>query len=91
MLRLRPLDPDESQTLSFDVSAKWLSSFDPARNQWVIEPGTYKAYISKSSDINGVYPVTFTVNDEVVVGQTTPGALALPDGLTASDFEINYN
>ena len=85
------LDPDESQTLSFDVSAKWLSSFDPARNQWVIEPGTYKAYISKSSDINGVYPVTFTVNDEVVVGQTTPGALALPDGLTASDFEINYN
>jgi beta-glucosidase len=85
------LSPAESQKLSFDVPAKWLSSFDVTRDQWVIEPGTYKAYISKSSDVEGVYPVTFTVNDEVVVSQTTPGALALPDGLIASDFETDFN
>jgi len=84
------LDPAESQTLWFDVSARWLASFDPERNRWLIEPGIYKAYVSKSSDIEGVDPVTFKVKDEIVVSQTTPGALALPDGLVPADFETNY-
>ncbi len=83
------LAPTESQTLYFDVSAKWLSSFDASSNQWVIEPGIYRAYISQSSDIDGVYPVTFTVDSEIVVGHTTAGALALPDGI--GDFETVHN
>lgn len=81
------LAPEESQKLSFEVSAKWLSSFDSSRNEWVIEPGTYRAYISKSSDIEGVNPVTFTLDNEIVVSQATDGVLALPDGLVPSDFE----
>ncbi len=84
------LGPTESQTLSIDVSAKWLSSFDPARNQWVIEPGDYKAYISKSSDVDSIEPIIFKVKEEVVVSQTTPGALALPNGLRPADFETRY-
>ncbi len=83
------LEPGESQTLSLDVSAKWLSSFDPASNQWVMEPGVYKAYISNSSDIKDIHPVTFAVKDDIVVSQTMPGALALPKGLTPSDFETS--
>ncbi|WP_164743960.1 beta-glucosidase family protein [Saccharospirillum alexandrii] len=83
------LAPAEDQTLVFDVTAKWLSSFDPARNQWVVEPGLYRAYISKSSETDGVYPVTFSVTSEIVVDETTPGALSLPD--TVGDFETVHN
>ena len=78
------IDPSNSQTLSFNISAKWLSSFDPAKSQWVIEPGVYKAYISDSSDIKGAYPLAFTVKDEIVVSQTMPGVLALPNEMSPS-------
>ena len=50
------------------------------------QPGAYKAYISNSSDVTGVEPISFTVSKEIVVSNTTPGALALPAGVTASDF-----
>ncbi|MCG3729375.1 beta-glucosidase [Vibrio cincinnatiensis] len=84
------LAPGETQKLDFGVSAKWLSSFDTDNDQWVIEPGQYKAYISKSSDVNGVYPVTFTVSSEIVTAQATAGVLALPNDLIPADFETSF-
>ena len=75
-----------SETLTFNIPAKLLASFDPDNNQWIVEPGAYKAYISNSSDVTGVEPISFTVSKEIVVSNTTPGALALPAGVTASDF-----
>lgn len=80
------LQPGGSQKLTFTIPAKTLASFDPQKNQWIVEPGTYKAWISPSSDINGRDPVTFNVSKEIVVSETTPGALALPAGVNASDF-----
>ena len=80
------LEAGTSETLTFNIPAKLLASFDPDNNQWIIEPGAYKAYISNSSDITGVEPISFTVSKEIVVSNTTPGALALPAGVTASDF-----
>ncbi len=80
------LDAGASEKLSFNIPAKLLASFDPDNNQWIVEPGTYQAYISNSSDISGVEPVSFTVSKEIVVSNTTPGALALPSGVAASDF-----
>lgn len=75
-----------SQKVTFTIPAKLLASFDPDTNQWIVEPGTYKAYVANSSDVSGVTPVTFSVSKEIVVSSTTPGALALPTGVSTSDF-----
>lgn len=75
-----------SQKLTFNIPAKLLASFDPDNNQWIVEPGTYKAYISNSSDVSGIEPVTFAVSKEIIVSNTTPGAMALPAGVSTSDF-----
>ncbi len=75
-----------SQTLTFNIPAKLLASFDSANNQWIVEPGVYKAYISPSSDVSTTEPVTFTVSNEIVVSKTTPSALALPEGITEASF-----
>lgn len=79
------LNAGGSQKLTFNIPAYILASFDEDNNQWIIEPGTYKAYISASSDISGVAPISFTVDKQVVVEDTTPGALALPSGLSDTD------
>ena len=75
-----------SEKVTFTIPAKLLASFDPDNNQWIVEPGTYKVYVSNSSDVSGVTPVTFTVSKEIVVSNTTAGALALPAGVSTSDF-----
>ncbi|SJL82542.1 beta-glucosidase [Vibrio palustris] len=89
--KTKQLEPATRQKLTFNIPAKWLASFDATRNQWIIEPGVYKAYISQSSDVDGVDPVTFTVNNELVVSKTTAGALALPGSMIASDFETDFH
>jgi len=71
------LAPDASQALTFDIPAETLASFDETSNQWIVEPGEYKVFISASSDVTGVEPITFTVDQEILVEQTTPGAMAL--------------
>ncbi len=83
------LSAGASEKLTFNIPAKLLASFDPTNNKWIVEPGTYKAYVSPSSgkaDISAATPVSFTVNKEIVVSSTTPEALALPDGVDASSF-----
>ncbi|WP_432454012.1 MULTISPECIES: beta-glucosidase [unclassified Agarivorans] len=80
------LNAGESQTLSFNISAETLASFDAEHHQWIVEPGTYRVYVSPSSDVSNVAPLTFSVNHEIVISETTPGALALAEGVVASDF-----
>ncbi|WPC72014.1 glycoside hydrolase family 3 C-terminal domain-containing protein [Aeromonas hydrophila] len=75
------LAPGASEQLSFTIPASILASFDEASNQWIVEPGRYSAYISPSSDVSASTPVSFTVSKEIVVSNTTPGALALPAGV----------
>ena len=80
--KTKMLDAGSSQTLTFNIPAEVLASFDDANNQWIIEPGTYKAYISPSSDVSATEPVTFNVSNKIVVSNTTSGALALPSDVT---------
>lgn len=86
------LQAGESETLTFTISAETLASFDPDNNQWIVEPGSYSVYIAPSSDVFGdvfgeaVSPVTFTVESEIVVSETTPDTLALPDGISTDSF-----
>lgn len=80
------LAASESETLTFSISAQTLSSFDSANNQWIIEPGTYNVYVAPSSDVSNTQPVTFTVSKEIVVSNTSPSALALPEGITEASF-----
>jgi beta-glucosidase len=47
--KTKTLRPDESQTLSFTLTAKDLESFDSARSAWVTEGGTYKVKIGASA------------------------------------------
>ncbi|MCH7372415.1 glycoside hydrolase family 3 C-terminal domain-containing protein [Aeromonas sp. MR16] len=79
-----------SETLSFEIPASWLASFDNANNEWIIEPGTYKVYVAPSSEVAAIAPQTFTVSSKLVVSKTTPGALALPAGVTEASFETQY-
>ena len=78
------LDAGASEKLTFNIPAKILASFDPGSNQWIVEPGTYKAYVSPSSDVSETTPVTFNVDKEIVVSTTTSGALALENGVDAT-------
>jgi beta-glucosidase len=43
------LQPGESQTLAFDISARNLASFDSASSSWVAEAGKYSVKIGASS------------------------------------------
>lgn len=85
------LNAGQSETLTFSISAKTLASFDADNDQWIVEPGKYLAYIAPSSDVSGAdfgkatTPVTFTVDDQIVVAETTPDTLALQDGIRQSD------
>ena len=74
-------------TLNFEIPAYLLASFDQSANQWIIEPGSYKVYIAPSSDVSSVTPLTFTVSNEIVVADTTAGALALPSTVDSSKFD----
>ncbi|WP_321273855.1 glycoside hydrolase family 3 C-terminal domain-containing protein [uncultured Vibrio sp.] len=65
------------QTLTFDISAETLASFNEASDQWIIEPGTYTAYVGNSSSLDGSQTVTFSIDNEIVVSATTPGTIAL--------------
>lgn len=79
-----------SETLNFEIPASWLASFDNANSEWIIEPGVYKVYVAPSSEVGSVTPQTFTVSSKLVVSKTTPGALALPAGVTEASFETQY-
>ncbi|RSM22260.1 beta-glucosidase [Aeromonas salmonicida] len=79
--KTKQLAPGAAEQLSFTIPASILASFDEASNQWIVEPGSYSAYISPSSDVSATTPVTFTVSKEIVVSSTTPGTLALPEGV----------
>ncbi len=65
------------QQLTLNISAETLASFDPESNQWIIEPGRYVAFVSSSSDVYGIQPVRFTVDQEIVVSETTPNTMEL--------------
>jgi beta-glucosidase len=66
----------DSQTLTFGLNLKTLASFDTENDQWIVEPGLYKVYVSPSSDVSKVKPLRFRIFRKIVVADTTPDALA---------------
>ncbi len=80
------LAPGESQPLTFTVPVSVLASFDQNSDQWIVEPGNYSVYVAPSSEVSDITPVTFNVASEIIVSQTTPDAMALPEGVEASSF-----
>lgn len=62
------LRPGQSQTISFDLGASDLASFDTAASSWVAEAGTYTVKVGASSaDIRA--SGTFEVKRETVAGK----------------------
>jgi beta-glucosidase len=63
-----PLQPGQSQTLTFDLKATDLASFDTARSSWIADAGTYTLKVGASSaDIRSTG--TFDVSKEIVAGK----------------------
>ena len=60
------LQPGESQTLSFDIGAEDLASYDTNRESWVAEPGSYTVKIGASST-NIKQSAPFSLAKEIVV------------------------
>jgi beta-glucosidase len=74
------LAPGASQTLTFQLAALDLASFDPVRTAWVAEPGTYTVAIGAScADTRQTAP--FEVKQEIMV-EKTHKALAPPAAFT---------
>ena len=49
------LNPGETKTVSFEITAAELQFFNEATHSWTAEPGKFKAYVSASSeDVRGV-------------------------------------
>ncbi len=48
-VKTRLLQPGESQTISFEISLRNLSSFDPASSSWIAEAGKYTVKVGASS------------------------------------------
>ncbi len=64
--KTRLLRPGESQTLSFDLDAKALASYDTAQEAWVAEAGNYTVSVGASSkDIKQT--AQFKLGNELVV------------------------
>jgi len=62
------LRPGQSQTLTFDLGAADLASFDPAASSWVAEAGTYTVKVGASSaDVRQTG--TFDVKREITAGR----------------------
>lgn len=75
-IKTRLLKPGESQILSFTVTPRNLSSFDPASSSWVAEAGKYELRIGASSrDIR--QKASFDLDRELIVKKESK-ALAPP-------------
>jgi beta-glucosidase len=75
-VKTRLLQPGESQTISFTITPRNLSSFDTASSSWVAEAGTYEVRVGASSkDIR--QKAAFTLNKELMVNKENK-ALAPP-------------
>lgn len=71
------LPAGKSETVQLNVTPQLLASFDPSRDEWIVEAGNYQLYVAPSSDVSKVKPVTVHVDKEIVVSHTTHGALAM--------------
>jgi beta-glucosidase len=64
------LQPGESQTLTFIIDSRRLSSFDPAISSWIAEAGKYEVKIGASSkDIR--QRATFILAKDITVKKET--------------------
>ena len=86
------LSPNASQDIDFDIDTKTLASFDAEHDRWIVEAGHYTAYVASSSDVKGqrfaapAVSVDFDIAKTIVVGETTPHALALESDVKKADF-----
>lgn len=60
------LNPGESQTLTFEIEPRDLSSFDEASSAWLAEAGTYELRVGSSSK-SIQQQTSFTLNSDLVV------------------------
>ena len=69
------ISPGKIENIILDIPAERLASFDEKNDQWIIDSGNYNVYISNSSNINNVQPISFKIDKKIVINNTTPNIL----------------
>jgi beta-glucosidase len=70
--KTRLLNPGESQTLTFVLKPRQLSSFDPVASSWIAEAGKYEVRVGASSrDIRQA--ASFSLDSDLVVKKESVG------------------
>jgi len=64
--KTRLLEPGQSQTLTFELNSRDLSSFDTALSSWLAEAGEYKVKAGASSK-NIKQTASFRLNEDIIV------------------------
>ena len=72
--KTRLLQPGETETVKFKLSAKDLSSFDDSVSSWIVEPGKYTVKIGNSSQ-KIAQTANFSVNKKNVVEKVNKALL----------------
>jgi beta-glucosidase len=68
--KTRLLQPGQSQTLTFTITAAELASFDSTSSSWIAEAGTYDVRIGASS-LNIKQSASFELKKEIIVGKVS--------------------
>ena len=83
------LQPGEKQTITFEITARQLASFDTVTSSWVAEEGKYEAKIGASSRTTG-FPLclNFPKPSQVKTESRGPGTHPGDQGMGGEDGEI---
>lgn len=77
--KTKRLKPRQEETLRMEFDSKTLASFDPEKNHWVVEQGSYGIWVSRSIADGSMAAVLEVARDTVI--ETVDACFGLPESM----------